>query len=71
MNGDAAIDAPPALLTGASARPREDLPEVAIAHVGFHRAGDMVVAANLGDARESDTAPARGAGARRAQAGAA
>jgi len=55
---DAAIDAPPALLTGASARPREDLPEIAIAHVGFHQAGDMVVAANLGDARESDTTPA-------------
>ena len=53
---DAAIEAPPALLTGASARPREDLPEVAIAHVGFHRVGDMVVAANLSDARESDTA---------------
>jgi hypothetical protein len=54
---DTAIEAPPALLTGASARPREDLPEVAIAHVGFHRVGDMVVAANLGDARESDTTP--------------
>ena len=59
LEHDAAIEAPPALLTGASARPREDLPEVAIAHVGFHRVGDMVVAANLGDARESDTtAPA-------------
>lgn len=57
--GDPAIEAPPALLTGASARPREDLPEVAIAHVGFHRVGDMVIAANLGDARESDTAPSR------------
>ena len=58
VNADAAIEAPPALLTGASARPREDLPEIAIAHVGFHRAGDMVFAANLGDARESDTTPA-------------
>ena len=57
-NADAAIEAPPALLTGASARPRDDLPEIAIAHVGFHRAGDMVFAANLGDARESDTTPA-------------
>ena len=57
-NADAAIEAPPALLTGASARPRDDLPEIAIAHVGFHRVGDMVVAANLGDARESDTTPA-------------
>jgi hypothetical protein len=56
--GDPAIEAPPALLTGASARPREDLPEVAIAHVGFHRVGDLVVAANLGDVRESDTTPA-------------
>jgi len=56
---DAGIEAPPALLTGASARPREDLPEVAIAHVGFHRVGDMTVAANLGDARESDTTPVR------------
>ena len=54
---DAAIDAPPALLTGASARPREDLPEVSIAHAGFHQVGDMVVAANLGDVRESDTTP--------------
>jgi len=54
---DATIDAPPALLTGASARPREDLPEVAIAHAGFHQVGDMVVAANLGDLRESDTTP--------------
>jgi hypothetical protein len=54
---DATIDAPPALLTGASARPREDLPEVAIAHAGFHQVGDMVVAANLGDVRESDTTP--------------
>jgi len=52
---DAAVDAPPALLTGGSARLREDLPEVAIARVGFHRIGDTVVAANLGDARESDT----------------
>jgi hypothetical protein len=58
VNADAALEAPPALLTGASARPREDLPEIAIAHVGFHRAGDMVLAANLGDARESDTTPA-------------
>jgi len=58
--GGAAIDAPPAVRTGASARPREDLPEVAIAHAGFHRlgVGDLVVAANLGDARESDTTPA-------------
>jgi uncharacterized protein (DUF58 family) len=55
---DAATEAPPALLTGASARPREDLPEIAIAHVGFHRVGDLVLAANLGDVRESDTAPA-------------
>jgi hypothetical protein len=55
---DGAIEAPPALLTGASARPREDLPEVAIAHAGFHRVGDLVFAANLGDARESDTTPA-------------
>jgi hypothetical protein len=54
---DTAIEAPPALLTGASARPREDLPEIAIAHAGFHRVGDMVVAANLADARESDTTP--------------
>jgi hypothetical protein len=54
---DATIEAPPALLTGASARPREDLPEVAIAHAGFHRVGDLIVAANLGDARESDTTP--------------
>jgi hypothetical protein len=45
------------LLTGASARPREDLPEVAIAHAGFHQVGDMVVAANLSDVRESDTTP--------------
>jgi hypothetical protein len=57
-NADAALDAPPALLTGASARPREDLPEIAIAHVGFHRAGDMIVAANLADVRESDTTAA-------------
>jgi len=57
-NADAAIEAPPALLTGASARPREDLPEISIAHVGFHRAGDVIVAANLGDGRESDTTPA-------------
>jgi hypothetical protein len=56
---DATIEAPPALLTGASARPREDLPEVAISHAGFHQVGDMVFAANLGDARESDTAPVR------------
>jgi hypothetical protein len=56
--GDATIDAPPALLTGASARPREDLPEIAIAHAGFHRVGDLVFAANLGDVRESDTTPA-------------
>ncbi len=55
--GDATLAAPPALLTGASARPREDLPEVAIAHVGFHKIGDIVVAANLGDVRESDTTP--------------
>jgi hypothetical protein len=54
---DAAIEAPPALRTGASTRPREDLPEVAIAHAGFHRVGDLVFAANLGDARESDTTP--------------
>jgi VWA domain-containing protein len=54
---DATIDSPPALLTGASARPREDLPEVSIAHAGFHQVGDMVVAANLGDVRESDTTP--------------
>jgi hypothetical protein len=58
VNADAAIEAPPALLTGASARPREDLPEIAIAHVGFHKAGDIIVAANLGDVRESDTTPA-------------
>jgi hypothetical protein len=57
---DATIEAPPALLTGASARPREDLPEVAIAHAGFHRVGDTVVAANLGDARESNTTAAAG-----------
>ena len=57
-SADAAIDAPPALLTGASARPRDDLPEIAIAHAGFHQAGDMIVAANLGDVRESDTTPA-------------
>ena len=55
---DATVEASPALLTGASARLRDDLPEVAIAHVGFHQIGDMVVAANLGDARESDTEPA-------------
>jgi len=55
---DAATEAPPALLTGASARPREDLPEIAIAHVGFHQVGDLVLAANLGDVRESDTTPA-------------
>jgi hypothetical protein len=54
---DATIDAAPALLTGASARPREDLPEVSIAHAGFHQVGDMIVAANLGDVRESDTTP--------------
>jgi hypothetical protein len=52
---NAVIEAPPALLTGASARPREDLPEIAIAHAGFHKVGDAVLAANLGDARESDT----------------
>jgi len=57
---DAIIEAPPALLTGASARPREDLPEIAIAHAGFHRVGDTVLAANLGDARESDTTAAAG-----------
>jgi hypothetical protein len=57
---DATIEAPPALLTGASARPREDLPEIAIAHAGFHKVGDTVVAANLGDARESDTTAAAG-----------
>src|SRR5262249_42631261 len=56
-SADPATEAPPAPLTGASARPREDLPEVAIAHAGFHRVGDMVVAANLGDVRESDTTP--------------
>jgi hypothetical protein len=58
VTGDAAIEAPPALLTGASTRSRDDLPEIAIAHVGFHRAGNTIVAANLGDARESDTTPA-------------
>lgn len=55
---DATIEAAPALLTGASARPREDLPEIAIAHAGFHQVGDAVLAANLGDARESDTTAA-------------
>jgi hypothetical protein len=57
LTGEAAIEALPALLTGASARPREDLPEIAIAHVGFHRAGDLILAANLADVRESDTTP--------------
>jgi len=38
---------------------RDDLPEIAIARTGFHKVGDEVVAANLGDARESDTTPAR------------
>jgi hypothetical protein len=55
---DAAVDAPPALLTGGSARLGEDQPEVAITHVGFHQIGNAIVAANLGDARESDTEPA-------------
>ena len=49
----------PAALTGATLRVRDDLPEIAIAHTGFHKVGDEVVAANLGDARESDTTPAR------------
>ena len=43
MNADAALETPPALLTGASARPREDLPEIAVAHVGFHRAGGLAL----------------------------
>ncbi|HXU01202.1 MAG TPA: VWA domain-containing protein [Polyangia bacterium] len=59
LTADATLETPPALLTGASARLRDDLPEIAIAHVGFHHAGDMVVAANLGDVRESDTTPVR------------
>ena len=61
----------PAAQTGATLRVRDDLPEIAIAHTGFYKVGDEVVAANLGDVRESDTTPARGAGAGRAHAGAA
>jgi hypothetical protein len=49
----------PAAVTGATLRVRDDLPEIAIARTGFHAVGDEVVAANLGDARESDTTPAR------------
>jgi hypothetical protein len=51
-------DAPTAL-TGTTLRVRDDLPEIAIARTGFHKVGDEVVAANLGDARESDTTPVR------------
>jgi hypothetical protein len=50
----------PAALTGTSLRVRDDLPEIALARTGFHAVGDEVVAANLGDARESDTTPAPG-----------
>jgi hypothetical protein len=38
---------------------RGDVAEGAIAHAGFYLVGDAPLAANLGDARESDTAPAR------------
>jgi hypothetical protein len=48
----------PAALTGTTLRVRDDLPEIAIARTGFHKVGDEVVAANLGDVRESDTSPA-------------
>ena len=49
----------PASTTGSTARLADGVTEVPIARVGFQRVGDDVVAANLADARESDTAPAR------------
>jgi hypothetical protein len=54
--GEAAL--PRAVTTGSTLRAGEGEPEAAIATVGFHQLGDELVAANLADARESDTTPA-------------
>jgi hypothetical protein len=54
--GEAAL--PRAVTTGSTLRATDGAAELAIAEVGFHHLGDELVAANLGDARESDTAPA-------------
>lgn len=48
-----------AAVTGAALRPASGGPEVPISRIGFHRLGDEVIAANLGDPRESDTTPAK------------
>ena len=49
---------PRAVTTGTTLPAAEGAPETAIDTVGFHRLGRELVAANLGDARESDTTPA-------------
>jgi hypothetical protein len=46
-----------AAVTGAVLRPSDGGIEIPISRIGFHRIGGEVIAANLGDPRESDTTP--------------